>query len=273
MTASDNRHSRTLAAHLSTVLLLDSSVAGSRVTQEILKGLGAGRIVTETSDERALALCRQIEPKIIITELRGPALDGLKFVRALRRSSFTCRKAPVIVITAQATASSLTAARNAGAHEFMCKPFTIRDLTRRLEAVAIGQRDWIEAVSYVGPDRRRFNSGDYRGPRKRIADAGGVGARMEQALRILAAAVKAIDSDAAQALRAMRAQSVDLAAIATSTNDTQLMADVATLQRCLAEASASGQLSRAQVEAGVADLLARLPAEKPQAEQTQARVA
>ncbi|MBV9511861.1 MAG: hypothetical protein JO303_16435, partial [Caulobacteraceae bacterium] len=76
MTLSDPRQSRALAPHLSTALLLDASLAGSRVTQDILKDLGAGKIVTETSDERGLTLCRQIEPKIIITELRGPSLDG-----------------------------------------------------------------------------------------------------------------------------------------------------------------------------------------------------
>nr|6SFT_A Chain A, Two-component receiver protein CleD [Caulobacter vibrioides NA1000] len=32
-------------------------------------------------------------------------------------------------------------------------------------------REWVEAVAYVGPDRRRFNSADYKGPRKRKADA------------------------------------------------------------------------------------------------------
>ena len=38
----------------------------------------------------------------------------------------------------------------------MRKPFTIGDLERRLEAVTLKPRDWVEAVQYVGPDRRRF---------------------------------------------------------------------------------------------------------------------
>ena len=55
----------------------------------------------------------------------------------------------------------------------MRKPFTIKDLERRLEAVTLKPRDWVEAVQYVGPDRRRFNSAEYKGPRKRKADASG----------------------------------------------------------------------------------------------------
>lgn len=265
MIPSASNPDRTLGARLSPVLLLDASIPSTRITQEILKDLGVARIVTDTSDERGLALCKQVEPRVIITELHGPALDGLKFVRALRRSSLRSRKTPVIIITAQATAASLTAARNAGAHEFMCKPFTIRDLKRRLEAVSQHNRDWIEAVSYVGPDRRRFNAGAYNGPRKRVADAasGSVGARIEQALRILASAVTAIDSDPAQALRSMQAQAIDLAGIAASTNDAKLTAGVSALQRGLSEAVTSGQLTRAAVEASVSNLLARLPEDKP----------
>jgi DNA-binding response OmpR family regulator len=211
-----------------------------------------------------LALCQQIEPQVILTELQGPTLDGLKFVRTLRRSALSCRTVPVIVITATPTASAIIAARNCGVHEFLCKPYTIRDLSRRLEAVALHGRDWIEAVNYVGPDRRRFNSGDYRGPRKRHADNGiqGVVARIEQALRILASAIRAIDADPAQALRSMQAQAADLNAIATQENDVGLMAGTAALQRCLAAAAASGVVSRAAIEGGAAELLALLPSDK-----------
>ena len=72
------------------------------------------------------------------------------------------------MVTAEATAAAILAARHAaGVHEFLRKPYTIKDVMRRLDAAILRQREWIEAVSYIGPDRRRFNSGDYVGPRKR----------------------------------------------------------------------------------------------------------
>src|SRR5215217_8938999 len=65
---------------------------------------------------------------------------------------------------------------DAGVHEFLRKPFTSGDLLKRVENVALKPRTWIEAVGYVGPDRRRFNSGEYSGPTKRKSDRAATGA-------------------------------------------------------------------------------------------------
>ena len=258
-----SRKPQPLAPFLKRVLLLDASLAATRMTAEVLKDMGAASVLTETSDAAAMTLCGQFDPQVIITELSGPTLDGLKFVRVLRRSKLACRARPVIVITAEPTASSIAAARNSGVHEFLCKPFTIRDLTRRLEAVSLHRRDWIEAINYIGPDRRRFNSGDYAGPRKRKSDAEDISqaARVEQALRILASAIKSIESDSGQSLRAMQAQADDLQDIAVKTADLTLLNGAAQLKRCLSIAANSGKLSRTEIDNAAAELLARLPAE------------
>ena len=138
---------------------------------ELVKNLGAGRIYTETAEAQALETCKRLEPQLVITEWSGPMFEGGRFTKTLRRSDLVCRTVPVIMVTAEATAAAILGARNAGVHEFLRKPFAIRDLSRRIEAVMLTRRDWIEAVNYVGPDRRRFNSGDYRGPRKRRSDS------------------------------------------------------------------------------------------------------
>ena len=148
-------------------------------------------------------------------------------------------------------------------HEFLRKPFTIRDLSRRIEAVMLNRRDWIEAVSYVGPDRRRFNSGDYKGPRKRKADSTvhPESERLEQALKILRSALAAIESDPVQARRSIQAQAADLHAVAVRTNDLKLMSAVAPLQRALIGMGDAGNLSRPVLEAAAAALWIFLPPE------------
>ena len=75
------------------------------------------------------------------------------------------------MITGEATIESIKAARDAGVHEFLRKPFTDKDLFRRVENVIMKPRVWIDAQMYVGPDRRRFNSGEFVGSKKRKADA------------------------------------------------------------------------------------------------------
>lgn len=263
MICSDAQLQKQLARHLERVLVIDSNVASGRLIQDLLRDVGARDILIEPTDVHALATCKQFSPQIIFAELSGPALDGLRFTRDLRRSTLACRKAPVILVTAEATAAAIVASRNAGVHEFLRKPFTNRDLLRRLEAVALRSRDWIEAVAYVGPDRRRFNSGDYQGRRKRQTDAAPTpdSERISQALKILRAAIAAIDTDPAQALRSMQAQAAELKSSALSSAGLELAGAVALLQRKLSAASANGALNRADIESAAASLWAFMPPE------------
>ena len=152
------------------VLIVDPNAHAARLLTDLMKALGAREIAVEATEARALKTAAALEPGIIFTERLGEGLDGENFARRLRRSDLPCRRAPIIMITAEATASIILGARDAGVHEFLRKPFTSADLQRRVENVALKPRDWVEAVEYVGPDRRRFNSGEYTGPGKRRSD-------------------------------------------------------------------------------------------------------
>jgi len=253
--------SRQLSSFLQRVLLLDSSPGNARMMAELVKDLGADRLYTEVSETQAMETCRKFDPQLVITELSGPLFEGLKFTRALRRSGLACRSVPVIMITAEATTGAILGARNAGVHEFLRKPFTLRDLSRRIEAVMLHRREWIEAMNYVGPDRRRFNSGDYRGQRKRRSDSAAQEeqGRVERALRILKSALAAVETDPAQARRSIRAQAADLHAIALRGNDMKLMNAVAPLQRALMAIGETGPLSRRPLEIAAANLWTLMP--------------
>jgi two-component system, response regulator PdtaR len=259
----DAQLARQLIPSLKRVLVLDGGSASAKLLGELLRDLGAERIEALPTNGLALSAIKRFDPQVVFTELSGPELDGLEFTRALRRSDLACRKTPVIVTTTEATAAAILASRHAGAHEFLRKPYTIKDLMRRLDAAILRRREWIEAVSYIGPDRRRFNSGDYVGPRKRQTDLPPANdqERLLQALKILRAVIPAIESDPVQALRAMRAQADMLARIAQSGADPKLAIAVNSLQRCLASAAATGRLWRPDVQASANGLWAFLPAE------------
>jgi DNA-binding response OmpR family regulator len=262
MIFTDARLARQLEPWLERVLIVEPTAASARLLLELIKGGGGKQIQIERSFQAAFDACRRVEPRLIFTEVGGPDLEGLTFVRTLRRSDLACRQAVVIVVTAEATARVIVAARNAGVHEFLRKPFTARDLARRLEAAALHPRDWIEAVGYVGPDRRRFNSGDYQGPRKRRSDqaASTPAERIEQALRIAKAAIAAVEVDAAQALRSLQAQASELKGLGAVGGDAKLVAAAAKLQSALAGATETS-LSRPALEAATADLWSYLPGE------------
>jgi DNA-binding response OmpR family regulator len=253
-------------SRLQRVLILDPNLANAKLLTDLLRSIWPGFLISSARDaDQARTLAERIDPQLIFVEASGPSLDGIQFVRDLRRSHLPCRQAPVIVITAEAKASVIVAARNAGVHEFLRRPFTMRDLARRLEAVALHPRDWVEAVGYVGPDRRRFNSGEYQGQRKRRSDAGPATSanRIEQALRITKFAIAALENDPAQALRSLQVQASELKALAIAMPNAKLGIAASKLQTVLSGASAETGLFRPAIEAAAADLWAFLPAEAP----------
>ena len=104
-------------------------------------------------------------------------------------------------------------------------------------------RGWVEAVDYVGPDRRRFNSAAYEGPLKRLADQEAApphSVRIGECLKIIRSALTAVDRDPPQALRALLAQTTELDAAAAETADSRLAAATSELHSYLFETANAG---------------------------------
>lgn len=261
----DLKQIRRMAPLMQRVLIVDPTVASARLLTEVMRNIVQVQVWHAPTTHKGMEAARQVNPQLVFAELAGPDVDGVEFSRQLRRSHLACRQAPIIMVTATATAGGILAARDAGVHEFLRKPYTAKDLLRRLEAVTLHPRDWIEAVEYVGPDRRRFNSADYKGPLKRRSDADATpeADRITQALRIVRAAIPAITADPSQAMRALLTQMVDLHRCAVATGDAGLLQAVSDFQRYLAGAAQSGALNPVEMGQQAAPLLAFLPNDAP----------
>lgn len=236
------------------VLIVDPYTASARMLGDLLKGMGCRQLTIEPEERRALEMARDVEPNIIFVERSGVRLDGESFTRRLRRSSYLCRKAPVIMVTSDATATSIRGARDSGVHEFIRKPFTAGDVLKRVEVVATKPRDWIEGVAYVGPDRRRFNSGEYSGPRKRKGEGSSrelAADLQDRALRILRSAAHQFEADPEQAIRAAREQAMHLRAVAENGGDARMGMALSGLDLVLS----AGTVSRALLAAASAEVI------------------
>lgn len=247
-----------MAPQLKRVLIADPQLASARLLNELMRDIARSHCWIADTTERALKVAETCDPQLIVVEVGGEKLDGLGFTRKLRRSTWSARKVPVITITGAATAASILAARDAGVHEFLRKPYSLKDLVRRLEAVTLRGRDWVEAVGYVGPDRRRFNSGEYAGSLKRRDDGSETPYRQKinQALKIIRAAVAASDTDPEQAMRAMVTQADTIQSLAT---DFKLTLAASEFYRHLSKATHAGQkLTRADARIWAAPILAFL---------------
>ena len=236
MFSEDQKILQRIAQSVQRVLIVDPQAANARVLADLLRNLIGCQVWMAPNKAKAVELLQSASPEIVFVELAGPGHDGVELARQLRRSDLACRQAPLIMMGSTPTAQQILSARDAGAHEFLCRPFTTKDVLRRLEAVTLRKRGWIEGVAYVGPDRRRFNSGAYLGPRKRRVDTSETpeAAKIGQAFKILRAAMLAAAADPTQALRAMRAQAFDLHQAGVAASDPRLAAAASDFMRCLA---------------------------------------
>jgi DNA-binding response OmpR family regulator len=261
----DTKLIQRMAPMLRKVLIVDPVASSARMLGDLMRNTAQAQIWTAPTTARGLVMASQVDPQVIFVELSGQDVDGVDFARQLRRGHLNCRQAPLIMVTAAATAAAIVAARDAGVHEFLRKPYTARDLLRRLEAVTLRPRDWVEAVDYIGPDRRRFNSGDYSGPLKRRSDAKATpdAARIQQALKIIKSALLAVEKDPAQVLRAMQAQAVELIRAASATSNDTLARAALDFQTYLVTVAETGIMIPGDAVRYAGPLIAMLPKDEP----------
>jgi two-component system KDP operon response regulator KdpE len=103
---------------------------------QILRGLGTnlrarGYEVDLAADgERGLELAAERPPDVVILDLGLPGIDGAEVIRGLRAWS----AAPIIVLSARDQERDKVAALDAGADDFVSKPFGMNELLARLRA-------------------------------------------------------------------------------------------------------------------------------------------
>jgi len=88
-------------------------------------------VVVATNGKQALAVAAQSAPDIVVLDLGLPDLDGIDVIRGLRGWS----KVPIIVLSGRSQGISKVDALDAGADDYVTKPFNVDELLARLRAV------------------------------------------------------------------------------------------------------------------------------------------
>ena len=153
------------------ILLVDDNHHMRVLLGEILRAIGV-RDIFEASDGAAgLQTMKTNRVDIIMTDLSMQPLDGIDFVRLLRRSPDSPNQmCPVIMITGHSTLARVHEARDAGVNEFLAKPLTARGVVERIMQVVDHPRPFVKTADYFGPDRRRRADPNFQGPFRRAED-------------------------------------------------------------------------------------------------------
>ncbi len=88
-------------------------------------------VVTAEDGENALRQAREAEPDAVILDLMLPGMDGLEVCRRLRNAS----NVPILMLTARDTVPDRVTGLDAGADDYMVKPFAFDELLARLRAI------------------------------------------------------------------------------------------------------------------------------------------
>jgi two-component system, chemotaxis family, chemotaxis protein CheY len=111
-------------------LIVDDSVVARRFARRILEALSFS--IREAGDgERALVACQRRMPDLILLDWNMPVMDGIEFLRRLRATR--AGTGPVVLFcTAETEPDRIASVIEAGANEYIMKPFDADILASKL---------------------------------------------------------------------------------------------------------------------------------------------
>ena len=113
------------------------------------------RVVEAADGAAGLAAARAHGPDLILSDVMMPELDGVALTRALKADA-ALADVPVLLLTARADEDSVLAGLDAGADDYLAKPFSPAELRARVDNAVAARRQMRERYSdevVVGPSR------------------------------------------------------------------------------------------------------------------------
>src|SRR6266849_5382947 len=111
------------------ILVVDDEPQIARVLKTTLSSHGYGTRTAADGDE-AVQMMKSWSPDLLITDLRMPNMDGLELCRHVRANS----QIPIIVLSVRGEERIKEEALDAGADDYVTKPFSTNELLARVRA-------------------------------------------------------------------------------------------------------------------------------------------
>lgn len=113
-----------------TLLVVDDIASVRSMLEDCLTDDGF-RVLTAADGLEALEIARQDPPDLILLDIMMPEMGGYDFIRAHRTEADT----PIILLTAKVEETDKVVGLELGADDYVTKPFGIRELVARIQAV------------------------------------------------------------------------------------------------------------------------------------------
>jgi DNA-binding response OmpR family regulator len=119
----------------------------------LMRGLGDSfrargcHVLTAADGETGLDLVLSGQPDLILLDIMLPKLNGYELCRAVRSRAVDV---PIVMLTARGQEEDIVLGLNSGADDYVTKPFSIRELTARVNAFLRRRNSGRENVSRFG---------------------------------------------------------------------------------------------------------------------------
>ena len=118
---------------MSYILCVDDEPSISTLIRQILKMAGHEVAIANDGFE-ALKMVGEREPDLIVLDRSMPGMDGIAVCREIKANPFLSR-VPILILTALATVDFKVEGFDAGADDYLVKPFDPRELTARVASL------------------------------------------------------------------------------------------------------------------------------------------
>jgi DNA-binding response OmpR family regulator len=129
-----NRSAHQRAPLKTSVLVVEDERDIADLIKHTLERGGDIEVRIAASGDAALKDAAEHAPELILLDLNLPGLNGLEVCRLLRSRAAT-KAIPIIMVTARTTESDRVMGLDAGADDYITKPFSLRELAARVRAV------------------------------------------------------------------------------------------------------------------------------------------
>jgi two-component system, OmpR family, copper resistance phosphate regulon response regulator CusR len=106
-----------------------------KISDAIANGLHAAgyEVVVAPSSEEAFFLLHSLKPELVVLDLGLPRRSGMELLQQIRAMNI---QTPILILTSNSSLDDRVAALDAGADDFLLKPFSLPELSARLRAIS-----------------------------------------------------------------------------------------------------------------------------------------
>lgn len=98
---------------------------------------GGHDVVSVSNGEEAYRLAKKLKPDLILLDVRMPVMSGYEACKLIKNDPETSH-IPVVFLSAKGQSSEIKAGLEAGAVDYLLKPFAPGDLNRRIKEILEG---------------------------------------------------------------------------------------------------------------------------------------